>query len=53
MCLDFGNSWLNTPTITDLGDFGGTIGMIAEDLEIFQVNGQWYGFMVSMQGNGR
>ena len=46
--LDYGNSLLNTPTATNLGDFGGVIagsfGM--EGIQVVQDDGKWYAIMV-------
>ncbi len=46
--LNFGNSLLNTPTATDLGNFGGIIppGYGAEGIQIIQNEGKWYAIIV-------
>ncbi len=44
--FDFGNSLLNTPVPTNLGNIGGLIGGCA-DLKVVSANGQWYGFVIS------
>ena len=46
--LDFGNSLLNTPTATDLGNFGGKInaGYGTEDIQVVNNNGNWYALIV-------
>lgn len=48
MRLDFGNSLLNTPVATDLGDFGGIInaGYGTEGIQMVQNNGNWYALIV-------
>jgi gliding motility-associated-like protein len=46
--LDFGNSMLNTPTATNLGNFGGIInaGYGTEGIQVIQNNGNWYALIV-------
>jgi gliding motility-associated-like protein len=46
--LDFGNSLLNTPTITDLGNFGGIIypGYGTEGIQVEKINGNWTAIIV-------
>lgn len=46
--LDFGNSLLNTPTITWLGNFGGIIypGYGTEGIQVVKVNGNWTAIIV-------
>ena len=44
--LDFGNSLLNTPTATDLGNFGGIIPRTAEGIQVVEVNGKWQAIIV-------
>ncbi|RZM12704.1 MAG: hypothetical protein EOO88_45355, partial [Pedobacter sp.] len=46
--LDFGNSLLNTPTATNLTNFGGIIptGNWAEGIQIIENEGQWYVIML-------
>ena len=46
--LDFGNSMLNTPTATNLGNFGGIInaGPGTEGIQMVQSNGKWYALIV-------
>jgi gliding motility-associated-like protein len=46
--LDFGNSLLNTPTATNLGNFGGIInaGYGTEGIQVIQNNGNWYALIV-------
>ena len=46
--LNFGNSLLNAPTATDLGNFGGIIppGYGAEGIQIVQNEGKWYAIIV-------
>lgn len=46
--LDFGNSLLNTPTATDLGNFGGLIpsGYGAEGIQVIQNENEWYAIIV-------
>jgi gliding motility-associated-like protein len=47
--LDFGNSLLNTPTATNLGNFSGTLPSVSGNggLQIVQNNGQWYVIIVA------
>ena len=45
--LDFGNSLLNTPTSTNLGNFGGIISNSAQGIQIVQNNGRWYAIVVT------
>ena len=44
--LDFGNSLLNTPTATDLGNFGGIIPRTAEGIQVVEANGKWQAIIV-------
>jgi len=46
--LDFGNSMLNTPTATSLGNFGGIInpGYGTEGIQVINNNGNWYALIV-------
>ncbi len=44
--LDFGNSLLNTPTATSLGDFGGIIPRTAEGIQVVEENGRWQAIIV-------
>ena len=44
--LDFGNSLLNTPSATDLGDFGGIIPRTAEGIQVIEENGRWQAIIV-------
>jgi len=44
--LDFGNSMLNTPTATDLGNFGGIIPKTAEGIQVVESNGNWQAIIV-------
>ncbi|MEP7375332.1 MAG: gliding motility-associated C-terminal domain-containing protein [Chitinophagaceae bacterium] len=46
--LNFGNSLLNVPTATDLGNFGGIIppGYGSEGIQIVQNEGKWYAIIV-------
>jgi gliding motility-associated-like protein len=46
--LDFGNSMLNTPTATDLGNFGGIINIAngSEGIQVIRNNGNWYAIIV-------
>lgn len=44
--LDFGNSLLNTPTVTSLGDLGGVIPDNTEGLQVVNNEGQWYVIIV-------
>ncbi len=47
--LDFGNSLLNTPTATNLGNFGGVLptGNGSEGIQIVQNEGKWYVIVVA------
>jgi len=40
--LDFGNSLLNTPSVTDLGSVGGILPHNAEGIQIVKNEGKWY-----------
>jgi gliding motility-associated-like protein len=42
---NYGNSLLNTPTITDLGNIGGVLPADLEGLEIKKEGNNWYGFV--------
>ncbi|MGH2566178.1 MAG: hypothetical protein ACRDE5_16790, partial [Ginsengibacter sp.] len=44
--LDFGNSLLNIPTTTNLGNFGGAIPGNTEGVQIANDNGNWYVLIV-------
>ncbi|MBO9631765.1 MAG: gliding motility-associated C-terminal domain-containing protein [Chitinophagaceae bacterium] len=46
--LDFGNSLLNTPTGTNLGNFGGIIpaSIGTEGIQVVKQNGQWFAIIV-------
>lgn len=46
--LDFGNSLLNTPTATNLGNFGGIIpaSIGSEGIQLVQQAGNWFAIMV-------
>lgn len=46
--LDFGNSLLNTPTATNLGNFGGILpaSIGSEGIQLVQQQGNWYAIMV-------
>ncbi|TMI62425.1 MAG: gliding motility-associated C-terminal domain-containing protein [Bacteroidetes bacterium] len=45
--FDFGNSLLNTPTTTDLGNMGGVIPLISEGIQVVKNEGKWYAIMVA------
>ncbi|MDQ6763121.1 MAG: PKD domain-containing protein, partial [Bacteroidota bacterium] len=44
--LDFGNSLLNTPVVTNLGNIGGSIANNTEGVQIANDNGNWYVLIV-------
>ncbi|MDQ2718399.1 MAG: gliding motility-associated C-terminal domain-containing protein [Bacteroidota bacterium] len=44
--LDFGNSLLNTPVVTSLGNIGGSIPNTTEGVQIANDNGNWYVLIV-------
>jgi gliding motility-associated-like protein len=46
--LDFGNSLLNTPIVTDLGNFGGILNPTfgTEGIQVVHSNGRWYAIIV-------
>ncbi len=44
--LDFGNSLLNTPTATSLGNFSGKIPDGAEGVQVVKENNNWYAIIV-------
>jgi len=46
--LDFGNSLLNTPVATNLGNYGGVLqsGTATEGVQVVQNEGKWYVFIV-------
>ncbi|MFN9999274.1 MAG: hypothetical protein ACK52X_06605, partial [bacterium] len=44
--LNFGNSLLNTPIVTNLGNFNGSIPNSAQGLQVLKANGSWYAFVV-------
>lgn len=44
--LDFGNSLLNTPVVTNLGNIGGAITDNTEGVQIANDNGNWYVLIV-------
>ncbi|MFN8145402.1 MAG: PKD domain-containing protein [Bacteroidia bacterium] len=52
--LDFGNSLMNSPTSTNMGNIGGelTSGGGRSNMEIIQENGNWYG-LLTCQGNAK
>lgn len=45
--LNFGNSLLNTPTSTDLGNFGGMIPNSGEGIQVVKNEGRWYAIIVA------
>jgi gliding motility-associated-like protein len=47
--MDFGNSLLNPPTITNLGSFGGIIPFQAEGIEIQKDGNVWIGYLIGGQ----
>lgn len=47
--LDFGNSLMNTPTAATLGNIGSW--NYPQNLEIFQSGGNYYGFVLDVNGN--
>lgn len=51
--LDFGNSLLNTPTATDLGNFGGVVPDYGEGIQVVKNEGNWYVMIVGDQPVGR
>ncbi|RYY90216.1 MAG: T9SS type B sorting domain-containing protein [Chitinophagaceae bacterium] len=44
--LNYGNSLLNTPVATNLGNFGGVIPSETEGIQLVQSNGRWYAIIV-------
>jgi len=50
--LDFGNSLLNIPAVTDLGTVGGAIPNNTEGVQIVQNNGNWYVLVVGGDQTG-
>jgi len=48
--LSYGSSLLNTPTATNLGNFGNIIPTSAEGVQVVQVNGNWTVIMVGGEG---
>ncbi len=44
--LDFGNSLLNAPSATNLGNFGGVIPGHAEGIQVVYNEGKWYAILV-------
>ncbi|HVZ96831.1 MAG TPA: LamG-like jellyroll fold domain-containing protein [Chitinophagaceae bacterium] len=44
--LDFGNSLLNAPAVTNLGSVGGVIPQNAEGIQVINDQGNWYVFVV-------
>lgn len=44
--LNFGNSLLNTPIVTNLGNFSGSIPNSAQGLQVLKDKGTWYAFVV-------
>jgi len=50
--LDFGNSLLNTPVVTDLGTLGNIIPNHAEGLQIVKNGGLWYVMVVGGDASG-
>ena len=47
--MSFGNSLLNTPSITDLGSFGGIIPPQAEGIQIQNDGNSWIGYIIGGQ----
>jgi gliding motility-associated-like protein len=45
--LNFGNSLLNTPTSTDLGNFNGILPSLGECVQVVQNEGRWYAIIVA------
>jgi gliding motility-associated-like protein len=45
--LDFGNSLLNIPTVTDLGNVGGVIPLLTEGIQVIKNEGRWYAIIVA------
>ncbi len=50
--LDFGNNLLNTPTATDLGNFGGIISISSQGIQVIKNNGGWYAIIVGGDPSG-
>lgn len=44
--LNFGNSFLNSPTTTDLGNFNGVISNNAEGIQVVKDHDKWYALIV-------
>lgn len=51
--LEFGNSLLNVPVYTDLGNFGGVIPDQCEGIQLIKNEGKWYAIIVGGQPSGR
>lgn len=49
--MDFGNSYLNVPVVTNLGSLGGSIPFQAEGIEIKQEGANWIGFLIGGQNS--
>lgn len=51
--LSFGNSLINTPVATNLGNLGGVLGGYLEGVQIKKdsITGNWYGLIVNGQNN--
>lgn len=43
--LNFGNSLLNAPTATNLGNFGNALPLGAQGIQLVQEGGRWYAFI--------
>ena len=50
--LDFGNSLLNVPSVTNLGNIGGKIPNNTEGVQIANDNGNWYVLIVGGDASG-
>jgi len=50
--LNFGNSLLNTPTVTDLGTAGGAVPNYTEGLQVVKNEGKWYVIIVGGNTSG-
>jgi hypothetical protein len=48
---NFGNSYLNDPTVENLGDYGGAIPNQAEGIQIVKSNSKWYAVIVGGGNN--
>ena len=49
--LNFGNSLLNTPTVTNLGNVGGVMPLLVEGIQMVQNEGKWYAIIVAGYDN--